>query len=66
MEIKHDGRSFHIADSCPVGALTRATLKRALKAHGVESFLASKKYGGQAACILAELEKAGAAVIPAR
>ena len=46
MEVKHDGRSFHIADSCPEGALTRATLKRALKAHGVESFLASKKYGG--------------------
>ena len=60
MDIKMNGKTYEAPDSCPIDGPRKSTLKRHLNQHGVESFLASDKYGQYAPCIIEELESMGA------
>ncbi len=63
MEIKINGKTYEAPDSCPIDGPRKGTLKRHLNQHGVESFLASDKYGQYAPCIIEELETMGAEAV---
>ncbi len=63
MDIKINGKTYEAPDSCPIDGPMKGTLKRHLNQHGVESFLASDKYGQYAPCIIEELESMGAELL---
>ena len=62
MEIEINGNAYEVPDCCPTNPPKRSSLKRHLDQHGAESFLASKKYGQYAPCILNILEDQGAEI----
>ena len=63
MDIKINGKTYEAPDSCPIDGPRKGTLKRHLNQHGVESFLASDKYGQYAPCIIEGLESMGAELL---
>ena len=65
MEIQINGKTYEVPQSCPKDGPRKGTLKRHLASHGAEAFLASKKYGAHAPCILDELQAQGAEVVMA-
>ena len=65
MEIQINGKTYEVPESCPKDGPSKGTLKRHLASHEAEAFLASKKYGAHAPCILDQLQAQGAAVVTA-
>ena len=60
MDIKINGNTYSVPNSCPTDTPRKASLKRHLDEHGVESSLASNKYRQFASCVLDELQSMGA------
>jgi hypothetical protein len=52
MEVKIEDKQYQVHGSCPLGAPSKAILKRHLNQHGAESLVTSKKFGKYASCIL--------------
>ncbi len=63
MDIKINDKTYEVPDLCPTNAPKKVDMKRHLDQHGVESLLASTKYGQYASCILDELVRKGAQAI---
>ena len=63
MEIEINGKTFPIADDCPLDAPKPKTLRRHLRIHGAESFMTSQSLGQFAGCVLDDLLQSGARLL---
>lgn len=63
MKIRYTNKEFTVPEFCPSERPKTDVLRRFIKEHGVEAFVASEKYGQYAACLIGELQDRGAEVI---
>ena len=63
MEIKLGDRTYFVPDSCSSNSRRKASLRKDLQEHRAEVFLASRKLGPFAGCVVEELVTDGAEVV---
>ena len=63
MEIKLGDRTYFLPDSCSSSKRKKTTLRKELREHGAEAFLASHKLSPFAGCVTEELVEAGAELV---